>query len=130
MLLVTGTLFSGLLAGGNLDRLFVGMPAWSEMGAQAWAAFSQHADLKAGLILYPLEALLSAGLIPAATASYLLERRSRVTLTMALLLASISVIAGLVLTAEAAPVMLTLRRHPSAEELPRLFALFRFWGNL
>jgi hypothetical protein len=56
-LLIIAVLFSGLLAGGNIDRSLVAMPAWQEVGVTAWTEFSRHADLANGLILYPLEAL-------------------------------------------------------------------------
>jgi hypothetical protein len=56
-LLIAATLVSGSLVGGNIDRAFVAMPAWQEVGAVAWAEFSRHADLRNGLILYPLEAI-------------------------------------------------------------------------
>ena len=37
-----------------LDRVVVGIPAWQDLGAEAWAAYSRHADLGAGLIVYPI----------------------------------------------------------------------------
>jgi hypothetical protein len=57
LLLILSTFVSGLLAGGNIDRAFVAMPAWQQIGATSWAEFSRHADLGNGLILYPAEAL-------------------------------------------------------------------------
>jgi hypothetical protein len=65
-LLIFATLVSGLLAGGNVDRAFVAMPAWQQVGATAWAEFSRHADLGNGLILYPIEAIGGALLTIAA----------------------------------------------------------------
>jgi hypothetical protein len=56
ILLIAATFMGGLLAGGNVDRAFVAMPAWEQMGAIAWEQFSRHADLGNGLVLYPLEA--------------------------------------------------------------------------
>jgi hypothetical protein len=58
--LLLAILFSGALAGGNIDRAFVAMPAWQQIGAVAWADFSRHADLGNGLILYPVEAIGAA----------------------------------------------------------------------
>ena len=43
--LILATLVSGLLAGFNLDRALVAMPAWNAVGAVAWAEFSRRADL-------------------------------------------------------------------------------------
>jgi hypothetical protein len=51
ILLVLALLFSGLLAGGNIDRAFVTMPAWQQVGVTAWAEFSRCADLGNGLVL-------------------------------------------------------------------------------
>jgi hypothetical protein len=56
ILLIAATFMGGLLAGGNVDRAFVAMPALEQMGAIAWEQFSRHADLSNGLVLYPLEA--------------------------------------------------------------------------
>jgi len=44
-LLVAATMLSGLLAGGNVDRATVAMPAWGQLGAEAWAEFSRHRSL-------------------------------------------------------------------------------------
>jgi hypothetical protein len=41
-LLIAATVLSGLLAGGNVDRAIVAMPAWEQVGAAAWAEFSRH----------------------------------------------------------------------------------------
>src|SRR4051812_41277262 len=57
LLLFAATFVSGLLAGGDIDRALVAMPAWQQTGATAWADFSRHADLGNGLVLYPLEAV-------------------------------------------------------------------------
>jgi hypothetical protein len=51
-LLVAATFIGGLLAGGNVDRAFVAMPAWEHVGAIAWGQFSRHADLGNRLVLY------------------------------------------------------------------------------
>ena len=60
ILLILAIFISVFLAGGNIDRAFVAMPAWEEVGAIAWAEFSRYADLGNGLIFYPLEALVGA----------------------------------------------------------------------
>jgi ABC-type antimicrobial peptide transport system permease subunit len=67
ILLILATLFSGFLAGANIDRAFVAMPAWQDVSATAWAEFSRHGDLGNGLILYPIEAVGGA-LLTLATA--------------------------------------------------------------
>ena len=62
-LLVAATLVGGLLAGANVDRALVAMPAWQQVGPESWAAFSRHADLGNGFVLYPVEAVGAALLI-------------------------------------------------------------------
>lgn len=56
VVLILAIVTSGVLAGMNLDRALVAMPAWHQVGASAWADFSRHADLGNGRTLYPLEA--------------------------------------------------------------------------
>ena len=60
----------GLLAGGNVDRAFVAMPAWEQVGPIAWGQFSRQADLGNGLLLYPLEAFGTTLLALAAAISF------------------------------------------------------------
>jgi hypothetical protein len=57
ILLIFATLVSGLLAGGNVDRAFVAMPALRQVGAIAWAEFSRHADLGTALSSIPSKPL-------------------------------------------------------------------------
>jgi hypothetical protein len=59
-LLIIAVLFSGLLAGGNIDRSLVAMPAWQEVGATAWTEFSRHADLSSYIRWRPLAEPCSA----------------------------------------------------------------------
>src|SRR3954470_20176450 len=53
-LIILALLVSGFLAGTNIDRALVLMPAWQQVGVSAWAEFSRHANLGNGLIVYPL----------------------------------------------------------------------------
>jgi len=39
LLLVGATVLNGLLAGGIIDRVIVGGPAWHDLGAGAWAEY-------------------------------------------------------------------------------------------
>jgi hypothetical protein len=55
--IVGATLANGLLAGGDADRWFVGMPAWQSVGLLAWANYSRSADLGNGFVLYPMLAI-------------------------------------------------------------------------
>lgn len=129
-LLVAATLFGGVLAGGNIDRAFVAMPAWEQVGAQGWAEFSRHADLGNGLLLYPIEAIGGALLVLAAAISFRFERtpprRAALPLYLAVLLAA----GGLALTVMAAPIMLGIRDTSDPATLRAAFERFYFWGNL
>ena len=74
LLLLRATLVSGILAGGVVDRVVVGGPAWHELGAEAWAAYSRHADLGNGLVAYPVQAIGGALLIISAAVSNYFDR--------------------------------------------------------
>ena len=128
-LLALATLPGGVLAGVDLDRTLVAMPAWSKVGALGWAAFSRHADLGPGLVLYPVEALTGATLALAAAVSHRLDRGSlRVGLPLYAAVA-LSVL-GLALTVKAAPIMLSTRDMSDPMLLRGAFDAFRHWGDL
>ncbi len=127
--LAAAALPGGFLAGADLDRALVAMPAWSEVGAIGWAAFSRHADLGAGLVLYPAEAVLAALLVLAAALSHRLDR-GRTGVGLPLYAAGALSILGLVLTARAAPIMLSIRDMGDPVMLQQAFGGFRFWGDL
>jgi hypothetical protein len=130
ILLILAIFISGLLAGGNIDRAFVAMPAWEEVGASAWAEFSRYADLGNGLIFYPLEASGGAVLTIAAAISLHFDRtvprEAAVPLYAAVLLAA----GGLILTMQAAPIMLGIRYVSEPAALQHAFDGFWYWGNL
>src|SRR5690348_14970760 len=115
--LVAATFVGGLLAGGNVDRAIVAMPAWQQVGVSSWADFSRHADLGNGLVLYPLEAIGGALLLLSAIICFRFERigfeRARVPLLAALALS----LGGLALTLKAAPVMLGIEHTAGSAEL-------------
>ena len=56
-LLAAAAVLGELLAGLDVDRTLVAMPAWQAVGPTAWAEFSHHADIAKGLFLYPLNAI-------------------------------------------------------------------------
>jgi hypothetical protein len=128
-LIVVATALTGLLAGFNVDRLVVQMPAWRRVGVPAWAAYSRHADLGNGLILYPLEAI--AGAVATLAAVVVVDLGAGVPRSAALALhvAAIGVVGGLIATVGAAPKMLRLRRiGDQPAELGRAFRGFDRWG--
>src|SRR5439155_24233744 len=58
-LVVAATLVQSILAGVNVNRAVVEMPAWQRTGPLAWATFSRHADLaRRAAVLYPLSAFV------------------------------------------------------------------------
>jgi hypothetical protein len=128
LLLAAGTLMSGILVGGILDRALVGRHAWIELGPQAWAGFSLHADLGWGLIAYPVEAIGAALFVIAAAVSFERDGAKHPTVRTALLLAVASSMIGLLLTLKAAPVMLALGEQPRAITPAVAFEAFYLWG--
>jgi hypothetical protein len=117
LLVMAATLVSGMLAGGNIDRVIVGGPAWHELGAEAWVEYSRRADLWTGLVAYPVEGIGATLLIVAAALSNYFDRSAR----------RLS-IAGLLLTAKAAPIMLSLATPQSASANRHAFDEFFLWG--
>ena len=129
LLLILATLISGFLAGGNIDRAFVAMPAWNEVGAVAWAEFSRRADLGAGLILYPLEAFGGALLTLAAAIGVHFDRSAPRPAAVALYAAVLLAAGGLAFTAMAAPIMLGVRGVTDPAALRGAFEGFWYWGD-
>lgn len=130
-LIVGATVVDGLLAGLNVDRVFVQNPAWRKVGTGAWAAYSRHADLGAGLVLYPLEAVGGALLTVAGAVAFHFDGSAARSASLPIHLAVVLVIGGLLSTVAAAPKMLSLRRigdDPRAIE--SAFVGFKRWGNV
>jgi F0F1-type ATP synthase membrane subunit c/vacuolar-type H+-ATPase subunit K len=128
LLVAAATLLSGVLAGGVIDRVMVGGPAWHALGAEAWAQFSRQADLGSGLVAYPVEGIGATLLILAAVLSNYFDRNIRRDVTLFLYFAAAFSIAGLILTAKAAPIMLSLASQKSSAEIERAFNEFFVWG--
>jgi hypothetical protein len=126
--LAGATFLSGILAGTIIDRTLVGGPAWRTLGAEPWAQFSRHADLGTGLIAYPLEAIGATLLLIAALVSNYLDRRRQNAATLPLGFALSLSLLGLLLTAKAAPIMLSVRTAQPLAALQRSFSDFFFWG--
>jgi hypothetical protein len=131
-LLMAATLLGGVLAGGNVNRNLVDMPAWRQVGALAWAAFSRHDDLSLnGMIVYPLEGIGGAALTIAAALAYHFDRTAPRAAAIPIYAAAVLVVGGLLATTQAAPIMLSVRRlgdDPVA--LQRAFDGFEFWGQV
>lgn len=106
---VAATAVSGLLAGTNIDRLIVQMPAWEQVGVLAWATYSREADLGNGLILYPLEGIGGALLTVCAAVAIYFDRTAPRSAAIPIYAAVVLVLGGLLATTRAAPYMLSLR---------------------
>jgi hypothetical protein len=100
LLLMAATLASGILAGGIIDRVIVGGPAWRQLGVEAWVQYSRLADLGSGLAAYPVEGIGAALLIVAAAVSAYFDRGVSRNVTLPLYGAVALSAAGLLLTAK------------------------------
>lgn len=130
IILILAILTSGFLAGTNVDRALVAMPAWHQVGPIAWADFSRHADLASGRILYPLEAFGSLLLTLATAVRFHLDRSTPRAAKVLLDAAASLSIGGLVFTAKAAPIMLGISGVSDPSALQHAFEGFWYWGNL
>ncbi len=128
---IAASALGGILAGANLDRSIVQMPAWQHIGTNAWAQYSRKADMGNGVFFYPTIAIGSAILAIAAAVSghtsHTMPRSTRIPLDIAAALG----IGGLLATTRAAPHMLSLRRiddDPAA--LQQAHDKFLYWGSI
>jgi hypothetical protein len=129
--LAVAAILNGLLAGGNIDRAFVQMPAWRKTGVRAWAAYSRRADLQNGRFLYPAEAIGAAFLTVAAAVAFYLDVTAPLSASIPVYASVALVLGGLLATVKAAPIMLSLKRigdDPPA--LQKAFDGFSRWGNV
>jgi hypothetical protein len=111
-----------------LDRVVVGIPAWQDLGAEAWAAYSRHADLGAGLIVYPIAGIGLAVLAIAAAISYRADRGTSPAARLLIYMAAIGAIGVMATTAVAAPIMLSVPDLGDPAALTDAFDRFSLWG--
>ena len=107
------------------------MPAWRHLGAGAWAAFSRMADLGNGEILYPLVGIGGTVSILAAAIAFRLSPRRPWSVALPLYVAALMAVGGLLITTQAAPIMLSLHRigdDPAA--LRQAFEGFYRWDSI
>jgi hypothetical protein len=128
-LVVASTLVIGPLAGSAIDRTIIGAPAWQQLGAQAWADYSRHADLGRGLVLYPLEGIGATVLALAAAVTFTVSGRTPRAAAPPIYVAALCMLSALVITRKAAPIMLGVPKPGNNERaLTNAFDQFRFWG--
>ncbi len=130
-LLAVAIILNGFLAGLNIDRAFVQMPAWRKTGVRAWAAYSRHADLGNAKYLYPTEAIVGVLFTVAAAVSFYYDSTAPASAAIPLYASAVLVVIGLLTTLKAGPFMLSLRRVGDDESaLQKAFDGFRRWGNV
>ncbi len=131
-LAILATLVDSILAGMNVNRALVEMPAWQETGPLAWAAYSRHADLsRIGAILYPLNAFAGAILSTAAVIRFRRDGSTPKAATIPLYLAPLLSMADLLTTLKAAPNMLRVRHlDNNATALQQSLNGCQYWGNI
>jgi hypothetical protein len=129
-LLVVTAGFHGLLAGASLDVAVVKLPTRHRIGAVAYANFARGNDLGNGLVVYPAAGILAAVLVFATTITTYFTHPSPPVL-VPLLLACAGTVAHSICTAQAAPIMLSLRRTPDEDAVLRAkLDRFAFWHGL
>jgi hypothetical protein len=124
---VLAVLANGLLAGLSLDRSLVAMPAWRRVGIQAWATFSREADLRRGLVLYPLLGIGAPILSIGTAASFWAGTAQPVAALGSLAGAAALSIAHVLATTQAAPNMAKVGHLDDADGLWEAFGAFERW---
>lgn len=124
ILTVAAVATDGMLAGASLDQSLKQLPARHRIGAVAYAAYAQAADLGPGVLWYAIlgvgAAVITIGAAAAAVAQHVAVPVS-VPLTVA---AALSILHSLA-TTQAAPTMFSQRRMPQTEQaLGAVFARF------
>ncbi|MGE2815527.1 hypothetical protein ACQI5H_10320 [Mycobacterium heidelbergense] len=129
MLIIAATVVAGLF-GSLLDRAVVATPAWRDLGVQAWANYSRHADLHNGLIVYSIGGISCWALVFAAALAYRLDRSAPRQAGLPIYLAALSAIGAIATTIIAAPVMMHVGQLSDTDTaaLHDAFQTFTLWG--
>jgi hypothetical protein len=129
MLIIAATVVVGLF-GSLLDRAAVATPAWRDLGVQAWANYSRHADLHNGLIVYSIGGISCWALVFAAALAYRLDRSAPRQAGLPIYLAAVAAIGAIVTTIVAAPVMMHVGQLSDTDTsaLHNSFETFTLWG--
>jgi hypothetical protein len=121
---VVGGLFSSLL-----DRALVATPAWRQLGVQAWADYSRHADLGTGEIVYSIGGILLWALVFAAAVSHRLDHSAPRAAGVPIYLAALCAIGAIITTIIAAPIMQSVGSLGNdSVALQSAFDRFTLWG--
>ena len=129
--IITACILSGFLAGGNIDRYVVQVPAWRQVDILNWAIYSRHADLGNGIFLYPVEAIGSFLMLLISSVIVLTNRSIFNFVAYSLYLATLFSALGLFFTLFAAPILLQVgTMGNNVFLLQQAFDKFHFWGLL
>jgi hypothetical protein len=126
--LTAGTIVVAAFGGAMIDRAIVATPAWQRLGPAAWAAYSRHADLGNGRIVYPIYGIGLAVLAIAAALSYRFDRGAPRRAGIPIYLSALCAIGVVATTIKAAPIMLGVPDHTDALALQDAFDEFTLWG--
>jgi hypothetical protein len=115
----------------DLNRTLVEMPAWRHLGPEAWAAFSRLADLGNGRILYPIAGIGGTLLTLAAAVAFRFSPRRPLWAAVPVYGAALMDICVMLLTTQAAPVMLSLQHGGTNPVLlQKAFDGFYRWDSI
>lgn len=123
--------FNGILAGTNMNALLVHVPAWQHVGASLWAAYSQQADLKIGLIPFLIEGVGGVILsIIAAVLGYLNRRVVPRSTAIPMYAAALFVVGALLAVRQAAPFLLGVPQLSDPLEVQQAMNEVLFWNGV
>jgi hypothetical protein len=129
-LVTVACILSGFLAGANIDKYVVQVPAWLHVNIISWAIYSRYADLGTGLFAYPIQAIGSAIFLIAASIAVVSNAAFK-HVALPLYASTLFALAGLIFTLFAAPQILSVRTMPNDPVLlQEAFNKFHFWGLL
>jgi hypothetical protein len=130
LVLAVATIIDGLLAGASLDQSIKQLPARRRMGAVAFSAYSQAADLGNGVIWYAALGIGGAVLTLAAAAMAIVANVPMGQRLPVLMAGALSV-AHSITTARAAPINFSQRAARGNERvLADIFNRFERWQSL
>jgi hypothetical protein len=122
-LIVAATFATGLLAGASLDQSVKQLPARHRIGVEAYARYSQAADLANGVAFYATLGIAAAAFNLAAAISAGIQGLQG-TPALAVYTGAVLAILHSLVTARAAPTNHSQRRVSDEAELARLFNRF------
>lgn len=130
ILTVAAVAADGMLAGASLDQSIKQLPARHRIGAVAYAAYAQAADLGPGILWYAVLGV-GAAILTIAAAVVAVVQRIAVPVAAPLVIAAVLAVLHSLATVQAAPTMFSQRRVPQTEQaLGAVFARFARWQTV